>query len=70
MSVLLQKIPERSSDCYIGLPNLISNSFVYKQIYRVKDNSSQILSYENTDVKIKYHDEELLDFKLNNFFRL
>ena len=64
----IAKTPERSSDCYIGLPNLISNSFVYKQIYRVKGNSSQILSYENTDVKIKYHDEELLDFKLNNFF--
>lgn len=65
---VIDKIPENSSDSYIGLPNLISNSFVHKQVYRVKDTSSQILSYENTDVKIKYHDEELLNFTLNNYF--
>ena len=64
----IDQMPTRTSNCYIGLPNLVSNSFVHRQIYRVDGASSQILSYENTDVKIKYHDEELLSFTLNNFF--
>ncbi len=64
----VDKIPQRSSDSYIGLPNLVSNSFVHKQVYRVENASSQILVYENTNVKIKYHDKELVCFTLNNFF--
>ena len=64
----IDKIPTRTSNAYIGLPNIVSNSFVHMPIYRSEGASSHILSYENTDVKIKYHDEELYSFTLNNFF--
>lgn len=64
----IDKISTETSDGYIGWTDITSDSFTNKQIYRKINFSKVMLSYEKTDVEIKYQHDYLQKFVLNNYF--